>query len=108
MAQAKGKKTKANGIQDSNTEPVAAGEITTNAELKTFLQSLLDRMEDGQVAPIYAFSAINHLLSKSEFFALFCPETKELARDIWLRVKQSGLQIRNPVFLFGTEAEAAA
>ena len=107
MATQKTKKAKGNGIQDTNVDQSAAGEITTNAALKTFLQSLLDRMEDGQVAPIFAFSAINHLLSKSEFLPLFCTETKELARDIWLRVKQSGMQVRNPVFLFGTEAEAA-
>lgn len=107
MATQKNKKTKGNGMQESNIEQTAAGEITTNAALKTFLQSLLDRMEDSQVAPIFAFSAINHLLSKSEFLPLFCTETKELARDIWLRVKQSGLQVRNPVFLFGSEAESA-
>lgn len=102
MAQTKAKKTKSN-VSETNSDPVVAGEITSNAELKTFLQSLLDRMEEGQVAPIFAFSAINHLLSKSELFSLFCPESKELARDIWLRIKQSGLQVRNPAFLFGNE-----
>jgi hypothetical protein len=112
MATQKGKKTKSNGLQESGQskldgEQNIPGEIRSNAELKTFLQGLLDRMEDGQVAPIFAFSAVNHFLSKSDLYNLFCPETKELARDIWLRVKQSGLQVRNPVFLFGAEADAA-
>jgi hypothetical protein len=108
MATQKAKKTKTNGLQDNNSEQIAAGEVTTNSELKIFLQSLLDRMGEGQVAPVFALSAINHLLSKQEIFTLFCPETKELARDIWLRIKQSGLQVRNPVFLFAAEAEASA
>lgn len=112
MATTKAKKPKVNGAQDSASgqtgAETACGEVSSNAELKLFLQSLLDRMGEGQVAPIFAFSAINHLLSTPEIYTLFCAETKELARDIWLRVKQSGLQIRNPVFLFAAEAETTA
>lgn len=107
MANQKAKKTKTTGLQETGLGQIAAGEVTTNAELKTFLQSLIDRMGEGQVATIFALSAINHLLSKQEIYSLFCPETKELARDIWLRIKQSGVQVRNPVFLFAAEAEAA-
>lgn len=107
MANNKVKRAKVNGAQDGEIKSPGAGEITSNAELKIFLQGLLDRMADGQVAPIYAFSALNHLLSKPELYSLFCSETKELARDIWLRVRQSGVQVKNPVFLFGSEADAA-
>lgn len=89
-----------------NGEGVNIGAISSKADLKTFLVSIRDRMTDGSVAPIYAMSAMNSLLSMAEIYSLLDNENKEVARDIWLRLKQSGLQLRNPPILFG-EDEAA-
>jgi hypothetical protein len=77
--------------------------INSNAALKNFLQSLQDRVAEGQVPAIFAFSVMNHLISNQQICSYFCSESKELARDIWLRVKQSGLQVRSPAFLFGND-----
>ena len=91
--------------QKSNSETSEVEGINSNQALKGFLQGLLDRVSEGQVPPIFAFSMMNHLISSQQICSYFCSDTKELARDIWLRVEQSGLQVRNPVFLFGSDAE---
>lgn len=107
MAQNKTIKKK-NGGSEESAKATDAGEITSSTELKNFLQNLLDRLSEGQVAGIYALSALNTLLSKPEMYSLFNVETKELARDIWLRIKQAGVQVRNPPALFGIETDGPA
>lgn len=79
------------------------GKISTKGDLKNFLMGIRDKMTDNVAAPVYAMSAMNHLLGMSEIYALLDNENKEIARDIWLRLKQSGLQLRNPPLLFGAE-----
>ncbi len=86
-----------------NGEGVNIGAISNKGDLKTFLVSIRDRMTDGSVAPIYAMTAMNSLLTMSEIYDLLDNENKEVARDIWLRLKQNGLQVRTPPILFGEE-----
>ena len=81
-------------------------EIKTSSDLKEFLTALRDKMSDQAAAPIYALSAMNYVLNLPEIYSLLDNETKELARDVWLRIKQSGLQIKNPPLLFGQEEPA--
>lgn len=80
-------------------------EMTTPAEVKKFLTSLRDRMAEQTAAPIFAVSALNHLLNLPKIYQLLDNESKEVARDVWLRLKQSGLQLRNPPILFGDELD---
>ena len=114
MAVAKSKSTKSKVSADNNESiesgsdlGVTSDDITSSESLQTFLQSLLDRLAEDQVPPLFVFSVMNHLISSQRICALFCADSKELARDIWLRIKQSGMQVRNPVFLFGADAQAA-
>ena len=87
----------------TEAEPVAA--ITTKEELKTFLLSIRDKMTDHSAAPIYAVSAMNFALNQPSIYQLLDNENKEIARDIWLRIKQSGMQLRNPPMLFQPEED---
>jgi uncharacterized protein (DUF608 family) len=77
--------------------------IGSNEELKTFLHNIYDKMTDGSAAPIYCLSAINHALTSSNIYEMLDEESKELARNIWLRLKAAGLQLRHPPVLFGIE-----
>jgi hypothetical protein len=81
----------------------AFGRISSKAELKTFLNSIRDKVTEGVAAPIYAMSAMNFVLTIPDIYSLLDNENKEIARDIWLRLKQSGLQIRMPGLLFGAD-----
>lgn len=80
-------------------------EFATKGDLKSFLMNIRDKMTEGVAAPVYAVSAINHILSTPGVDDLLNKENKEIARDIWLRIKQSGFQLRNPILLFSPEEE---
>jgi hypothetical protein len=81
------------------------GEISTKAELKTFLLNVRDKMAEGSAAAIYSLSAMNFALNLPDIHGMLDNENKELARDIWLRLKQAGVQLRNPPMLFTAEEE---
>jgi hypothetical protein len=89
---------KTNGVESENF-----GAISTKEDLKTFLLGIRDRLADQSAAAIYAVSAINFALNLPTIYTLLDNENKEIARDIWLRVKQSGMQLRNPPLLFQPE-----
>ena len=98
--EAKEKQEKASTVEDA-----AFGQITTKSELKSFLAGLRDKMTDQTAAPVYALSAMNHVLNIPEIYQFLDNENKELARDIWLRLKQAGVQIKNPPMLFGSDLD---
>lgn len=82
--------------------------ISNKDDLKKFLLHLRDRMAEKAVAPIYAVSAMNHVLNLDKIYSMLDNENKELARDIWLRVRQSGMQVKNPPLLFSEDGDSAA
>ena len=90
---------------DSDKEIDSFGTINNSADLKAFLHTILDKMSEEIAAPIYAVTAMNYLMNMPEIYDLLEKdnEAKELARDIWLRLKASGLQLRKPPLLFGNE-----
>lgn len=81
----------------------AAGKISSKTDLKSFLLSLRDRMTDESAPPVYAMAAMNHVLTLPDIYNLLDNETKEIARDIWLRLKQAGFQVKSPPLLFTAE-----
>lgn len=97
----KAKKTK--NSKTGNSESVSAGEISTSSDLKSFLHNVRDKMTEQVAAPVYALSAMNFIMNLPNIYKILDNECKELARDIWLRLRQSGLQIKNPPLLFGAE-----
>ncbi len=91
------------GTENGASEEQAFGTISTRADLKGFLLNIRDKMAEETAAPIYALSAMNHLMTLPEIYGLIDNENKEIARDIWLRLKQAGLQLRNPPLFFTAE-----
>lgn len=80
-------------------------DIRTKEELREFLMNVRDKLADRSAAPIYALSALNHVMNMPNIYELLDKENKETARDIWLRLKQSGFQLKNPPLLFGPDGE---
>ena len=93
------KKEAAKKVKTTDT----ALDVSTAAEMKTFLTNVRDKLVDGTSPPVYALTALNTFLQHSSIYELLTPENKELARDIWLRIKQAGFQIKNPPLLFDEE-----
>jgi len=103
---AKTKKKSATQTKAGN-ESTLDGEqgFESSADLKVFLESIRDKMTDGTAAPVYAASALNHVLNHPQIYDILDKANKELARDIWLRIKQAGLQMKNPPMLFSPEED---
>ena len=79
------------------------GSISTKAELKQFLVNLRDRVVEEQAAPIHILTALNHIMHTPTVHPLLDGESKEVARDLWLRLKQAGVNIHTPPMLFGED-----
>ncbi|MCB0353770.1 MAG: hypothetical protein KDD64_09605 [Bdellovibrionales bacterium] len=100
-----GKAKRGANNQDDQAANAGTLEISTSAELKQYLLSIRDKMADGSAPAIYCLSAMNNVMSHQRIYELLDKECKELARDIWLRIKQAGVQLKNPPLLFSPEEE---
>jgi hypothetical protein len=74
--------------------------VTTKAELKEYLNLIKDKLASNQIAPVYALSAVNSVMSDKTAHDLFDNANIELAKEIWLKLKKSGFQLDNPPMLF--------
>lgn len=75
-------------------------EVMNEAELKSFLVTIRDKMSEGTCPAIFSLSSMNYVLNQPNIYEVMNKENKELARDVWLRIKQSGLQVKEPPMLF--------
>ena len=78
----------------------------TKESLKEFLLNIRDKMAERIGAPVYALSALNYIMNSPRVYELFDNESKEIARDIWLRLKQAGFQLKDPPLLFEEDEPA--
>jgi hypothetical protein len=90
---------------DGMAAEISTGQIASKEDLKQFLNSIRDKMQEQAAASIFAVSAVHHVLSLPNIYSILDNENKEIARDIWLRLKQSGMQLRNPPLLFRPDEE---
>lgn len=74
--------------------------IGSSEDLNRYLLSVRDRLSDQSAPPVYAMTALNAILRMENIYKLLTPENKEIARDIWLRLKRDGMQVNNPPLLF--------
>ena len=83
---------------------VVAEQVISSAEdLTAFLRLIQGKMDDEGAAPIFCLSAINKILAMPQVYDYLTDLNRELARELWLRIRQSGLQIRAPRLLFSEE-----
>lgn len=95
----KGKKTKAKTDESKGS----VSDVNSKKDLKSFLLNIQDKLTDGTAAPVYALTAMNRILTLPNIYDCLDKENKELARDIWLRIRQAGFQIKNPPLLFSED-----
>jgi hypothetical protein len=95
------KKTDDALVMDSPMDVVT--DIKSADDLKKFLISIRDRLSDKTCAPVYALSGLAHALKLTGIYQFLNEDNRELARDIWLRLKKSGLHVQAPPILFSEE-----
>lgn len=96
------KAPKAKSAKTTNDESAipSADHISTKAELNAFLLSIRDKIEDESAAPLFAISALQYVMNRPNIYDLLDNENREIARDVWLRVKKAGVQLKEPPMLF--------
>lgn len=80
-------------------------QLKTKKDLNSFLNNIKDQLVSEDISPIYAMSALNSALKLDKIYTLLDQSNKEIARDIWIRLKKSGFQLDNPPLLFDAEEE---
>lgn len=75
-------------------------EVNSKEELKSYLMLLRDKLSDRSAAPVFVLSSLNNILTLPAVYDFLTDETKEIARDIWLRLKRTGFHILPPPLLF--------
>ena len=100
------KKKTSSKKKEGNSSAEQFGSITSKRELKAFLSNVRDKMSDEIAAPVYSLGAMNYILNLPDIYNLLDGQNKEIARDIWLRLKQNGMELRNPPLLFSEDEEA--
>ena len=101
----KEKKAKDSEVTE-NTE-VEMLQISSKADLKTFLTSVRDGLLKDEAAPIFAMAAMKHVLTHDEIYEFIDTSSKEILQEIWVKLSQSGFHLRKPPMLF-TDIETAA
>ena len=92
-------------MSGADKKPVEIESLKDKQELKAYLQKIKDRLSDRSIAPVHALSAMRWVLSQPSIYELLDASNKELARDVWLRIRQAGFQVKNPPLLFSADEE---
>jgi hypothetical protein len=73
----------------------------TKAEIEAFVAEIGRKVVDSNPAYLHSMLALNHLLRQPNLKDLLDSELKEQLKDIWLKLKTTGLQVQDPPILFG-------
>lgn len=96
------------GKKDSKKEEILPTElpetISTKQECKAFLLSIRDELLKEEAPPIFGMSALNKVLTMERADELLDKDSKEIAQEIWVKLSQSGLQLKKPAILFAEVA----
>ena len=88
------------GIEETPKEQ-SLPKITTKTELRAFIATVRDKLINQSAPPIYAMSALNHVMSLPEIYDLMDTQMKESLQEIWVKLSQAGMHIHKPALLFG-------
>ncbi len=87
----------------TESEEFNAAMITSKTDLKNFLLSIKDKLGVRSAPPIHAVTAMQHVFNLPGIYDLLDKSNRELAREVWIKLKHSGLQLKNPPLLFSAE-----
>ena len=73
----------------------------TREDVQAFLSEIAERVISSNNAYLHSVLALDHLLREPNAAELFDGDLKEQARDLWVKLKATGLQLNDPPVLFG-------
>ena len=87
--------------ESSQNQGVEAQSVFTKAQLEAFVAEISRKVVDTNPAYLHSMLALNYLLRQPNLKELLDPDLKEQLKDIWLKLKTTGLQLQDPPILFG-------
>jgi len=75
--------------------------IRTKKELAEFLEKIAENVIDQDKSYIHSMLALDRVFRQPNAEKLLDENLKEQARDLWLQIKSTGIQITDPPILFG-------
>jgi len=75
-------------------------DITTTKKLNSFFKGIDTDLTNGDVAAVYAMTALNHVLNISNISDLLDDSNLKLGQDIWNKCKLAGFNLEDPAILF--------
>ena len=76
----------------------------TREQVASFLAEINRQIVEHNLPPIHTLLALNNILSQSNAHELLDEELKTQARDIWVKIKATGVHLIDPPSLFGINA----
>jgi len=101
----KKKEAKSKETEETMKDGSELSQITNKGELKAFITDVRDRLLKDQAAPIFAMAAMQQVMNLDTIYDLLDNQNKEILQEIWVKLSQSGFNLRKPPLLFG-DAEA--
>lgn len=101
------KEAKAKPSKASEKAEGELASVTNRAELKSFLTAVRDRLANRTAPPTHAASALQYVFNLPDVYDLLDKGNRELAREIWSRLKQAGVQLKDPPMLFAADDSGA-
>lgn len=85
--------------KDDNTS--SETKVYTKKELQAFISDVSAQVVDHNLPSIHTMLALDHALRIANVRDILDEEMKSQARDLWTKVKSSGLHLSDPPLLFG-------
>ena len=79
--------------------------IYTREEVQEALSSIAQQVVGSQTAYLHSMVLLNQLLRLPNAVELFDADLKSQARDLWVKIKSSGLQLADPPLLAGENVQ---
>ncbi len=75
--------------------------VYTKAEIEAFVAEIAAKVVDKQPAYLHSMLALNFILRQPNLNDLLDEDLREQLKDIWLKLKTTGMQLQEPPILFG-------
>ena len=73
----------------------------TKRDVTGFLADISEQIVDSQGNYLHSFIALNEILNQPNAEKVFDEELKSKAKELWIKLKASGLEVNDPPLLFG-------
>ena len=74
--------------------------VYTRDDVESFLGDIAKKLVDNESTHVHTMLALNRIFRLPNAQELFDDELKEQARDLWRKVKSTGLKLSDPPLLF--------